>query len=195
MKRTALLLVVLLGCAQDGEDGDSVEVEQLASGSVCPSGGVRLSAGKDSQVVCNGERGASGAQGQSGQAAEQGAALVPETITACNSLATLPASGVLASLGYQLVTFSDGSVFVSCEAQTTPLVGASHAQFYAGWQQGAAVGGCIVASDGSGTPDGGWWDFTAPGGKPRATYHDMGTADDLAVHTFPASDCAVMRPN
>lgn len=204
-----LVVALFLGCGEggeDGEDGESVELEQLASGSSsCPSGGVRVSVGTMSQVICDGERGpagavgtagAAGAMGQAGTQNAQGSALVAQTITACVSLATLPSSNVLANLEYELVTFSDGSVFVSCNAATTGLVGAGHAQFYAGWQRGASDGGCIVQSDASGDPDGGWWDFHMVNGRPHATYHDRGTADDLTDFTFPLADCpTATRPN
>jgi hypothetical protein len=198
MKRAALLLVVLLGCAQDGEDGedgDSVEIEPIANGSTCPAGGVRVSVGETSQVVCNGERGATGSGGPQGSDGH-GIALVPETIAACNSVATLPASGLLAVLAYKAVTFSEGSVLVSCSAQTNGVSSAGYSELYAGWQQGSLTGSCIVGSDGSGAVNGGWWQFTMGNGRPGATYHDMGSADDLWEFTFPLSDCpTATRPN
>lgn len=147
MNRLSVLLVCgLLGCAQDGADGED--------------------------------------------------GLVPETIAVCASVTTLPASGTLASLTYHHVTFSDGSAFVSCSASTTGLSSAGHSTLWAGWQNGAARGLCIVVSDASGAADGGWWEFTTVNGRPRAVYNDEGTADDQASFTFPLDDCPTsMRPD
>lgn len=204
----ALLFCVLLGCAQDGADGtdgESVDVEKAAASADCPAGGVRLTVGKESQLVCNGERGPAGAmgaagsigaQGQAGAQGTQGTAWVPQSITACTAVTHLPVSGVTARLAYNLVRFTDGSAIVSCTAATTNLVSAGDTDVYAGWQQGAATGGCIVTSDASGQPTSGWWKFEVVGGKPRATYNDTETADDKAAYQFTDADCpTATRPN
>lgn len=210
----AVLFCVLFGCAQDGADGtdgESVEIEQIAAGSDCPAGGVRLSVANTDHVLCNGERGATGAtgaigaagavgtagrDGQGGAQGTQGAAWVPQTVTSCSALTHLPISGVSANLVYNLVRFTDGSVIASCSASTTNLVSAGSTSFFAGWQNGAPAGACIVVSDASGQPTAGWWRFEVVSGRPRATYNDTETADDKAAYQFTEADCpTATRPN
>lgn len=215
MTRTrALLFCVLLGCAQDGSDGadgQSVEIEQVAASSTCPAGGVRLSVGEMSQLVCNGERGpigpmgaagtagaagSAGAAGRDGAQGAQGMAWVPQSITSCSALTHLPASGVTANLLYELVRFTDGSVIVSCSASTTNLVSAGATNVFAGWQNGAPGGACLLVSDASGPATAGYWQFEVVSGRARATYHDVGSDDDKAAYQFTDSDCpTAMRPN
>ena len=204
----ATSVALLIGCAEDGTAVD-VKVAEVEPGSRtgCPNGGLRVTVDDEDHYVCNGadgadgedgERGAAGAAGKDGAMGTagrdgapgmNGAAWTPQTITACVSLTRLPSSGINANLTYTLVRFSDGSVFVSCSASTNASVGAAGSTIFAGWQQGAAGGACILASDASGAPTGGWWKFEVLNGQPTATYHDVGTADDLSKFTFPTSDC------
>lgn len=215
MRRIGLIVAMgLASCGgEDGADGESVEVVGIRAGKDCPNGGVRITAGEDVQVVCNGEDGEDGAngrngadgddgaqgpagpqgpvgpQGPSGAAADGGVGWVPQTITSCSVVTSLPNSGVSALLAYQLVRFTDGSVIAICSAHTNGAVGADSSAVYAGWQNGAARGHCQVASDAAGTANGGWWEFDVINGTPRALYHDVGTTDDLSTYTFKTADC------
>jgi hypothetical protein len=202
----------------DGESAQVTEI-RAGKGSDCPNGGLRVSVGDDEHVVCSGANGsdgrdgadgqdgadgkdgapgpmgamgamgAVGAPGRDGAEGAAGAAWTPDSITACGAIVTLPSSAVSARLAYTLVRFSDGSVIASCTAQTNGLVSADATHVYAGWQVGSVAGHCSLGSDASGTANSGWWEFEVVSGKPRARYHDVGTADDLATYTFLTSDC------
>lgn len=197
-----LLFAVNALAACGGESAyESIDITGVPPGEMCPTGGALVSVGDEEQLLCNGvdgedgkdgKDGATGATGKTGATGPVGAAgagWTPQTITGCVASARLPYSGVVADLYYSLVTFNDGSVFVSCEAVTNGAVGASGSRIYAGWQNGAVGGACSVTSDASGAATRGWWSFEVVAGAPTATYHDVGTADDLAKYTFVKADC------
>ena len=93
---------------------------------------------------------------------------------------------------YQVVDWSDGSVFASCEfadAETT----ASSAFFYGPTQFGAQRGGCVLTYD-QDEPSGGTWTFRAMP-NPEATYADPGSPMDGDIEVFEPDDCVTIPHN
>jgi hypothetical protein len=182
---------VLVGCGgdvQDGKDGDSVVLSKLSAGDKnCPTGGVRVAAGTEAHYVCNGQSGADGggAGGSSG--------FTPDGLLNCSAVTTMP-NGTAVYLRYNIVTFSDGSAFVNCSANTTGLVEASTTDWFAPWQVGADSKYCQLGSDAAGAATAGYWDFKSVNGGYRATYHDPGTSVDGWSYAFTAQECPLLKP-
>ena len=183
---------VLAGCggeAQDGEDGESVVLSQLPAGDKnCPAGGVRVSVENEAHYVCNGQDGDGAGAGGGGSSS-----FAPVGLLNCNALPTM-SNGNQVSLTYNIVTFSDGSAFVTCSVNSTGLVAGSSTRWFAPWQVGAASLGCTVASDAAAPATSGWWAFERSNGKYRTTYHDIGSTVDGSFYEFTTQNCPLLTP-
>jgi len=93
---------------------------------------------------------------------------------------------------YQVVDWSDGTVFVSCSfanAETT----VSAAYFFVPRQFGAERGECPLTYD-QDEPSGGTWNFRAMP-KHEATYGDPSSPMDGYVEVFEPEDCVTIPHN
>lgn len=96
------------------------------------------------------------------------------------------------TITFQVVDWSDGSVFVSC-AFSNASVYSSGAYFFVPQQFGAERGGCPLTYD-LDEPSGGSWSFRAMP-NPEATYSDPGSASDGYVEAFEPEDCVTIPHN
>lgn len=96
------------------------------------------------------------------------------------------------TITFQVVDWSDGSVFVSC-AFSNASVTSSGAYFFVPRQFGAERGECVLTYD-LDEPSGGSWSFRAMP-NPEATYSDPGSASDGYVEVFEPEDCVTIPHN
>ena len=96
------------------------------------------------------------------------------------------------TIRYQVVDWSDGSVFVAC-AFSNAQISVSGAYFFVPRQFGAQRGECPLTYD-LDEPSGGSWSFRAMP-NPEATYSDPGSASDGYVEAFELEDCVTIPHN
>ena len=131
-------------------------------------------AGPPGEVGEQGEQGPPGAPGMDGDDGASGLDVVVST--RCSGRVRNTSGALLYSLGYSIVEYTSGAVWVSCSV-ANGATESSSSTFFAPTQVGATSHGCTVYSDGeNGTF--GWWDFSLGSTGYSATYNDVDSTNN-----------------
>lgn len=91
---------------------------------------------------------------------------------------------------FQLVTYSTGDIYISCEIQDS-IFSYTTANVYKAGQNGATTKSCLVTDD-LDAASSGYWVFKDTADAVSIVYHDSGSANNGKTVSIATSDCSTL---